>query len=225
MRILLVEDNRRLGALIGEALRAHGYVVDLMRTGEDAEAALATAAYDAVVLDLGLPDRDGMTLLPSRGGSRTTCPILVLTARDSTEALINALDGGADDYLRKPFDMDELLARLRALMRRPGQALGLRLSERNVEFDTAHRRVRIAGRDVELSRKELAALELMLRRIGTVVSKAHIEASLYGFDEEVGSNAIEVLIHRLRKKLAGAHAELEIHTLRGIGYVLTSVRA
>ncbi|MGX9983106.1 response regulator transcription factor [Methylobacterium fujisawaense] len=225
MRILLVEDSRRLGALIADALRSHGYVVDLMRTREDAETALATAAYDAVVLDLGLPDRDGMTLLPSKGGSRIACPILVLTARDSTEALIDALDGGADDYLRKPFDMDELLARLRALMRRPGQALGLRLSERNVEFDTTHRRVKIAGRDVEMSRKELAALELMLRRIGTVVSKAHIEASLYGFDEEVGSNAIEVLIHRLRKKLAGAQAELEIHTLRGIGYVLTSVRA
>lgn len=225
MRILLVEDNRRLGALIGDALHAHGYAVDLVRTGEDAETALATAVYDAAILDLGLPDRDGMTLLPSKGGGKPGCPILVLTARDSTQALIDALDGGADDYLRKPFDMDELLARLRALMRRPGQALGLRLAERNVEFDTVRRRVRIAGCDVEMSRKELAALELLLRRTGTVVSKSHFETSLYGFDEEVGSNAIEVLIHRLRKKLASAHAELEIHTLRGIGYVLTGVRS
>ncbi|MCJ2137045.1 response regulator transcription factor [Methylobacterium sp. J-026] len=224
MRILLVEDNRRLGALIGDALRVQGFVVDLVRTGEDAEAALATAAYDAVVLDLGLPDRDGMTLLPSKGGGRPGCPILVLTARDSTQALIDALDGGADDYLRKPFEMEELLARLRALMRRPGQSLGLRLTGRNVEFDTVRRQVRIAGCDVEMSRKELAALELLLRRTGTVVSKAHFESSLYGFDEEVGSNAIEVLIHRLRKRLAGAHAELEIHTLRGIGYVLTDAR-
>lgn len=225
MRILLVEDNRRLGALIGDALRGHGYVVDLVRTGEGAETALATAAYDAMVLDLGLPDRDGLTLLPGKGGGKHGCPILVLTARDSTEALIDALDGGADDYLRKPFEMDELLARLRALMRRPGKALGLRLTERNVEFDTVHRRVRIAGCDVEMSRKELAALELLLRRTGIVVSKADFEASLYGFEEEVGSNAIEVLIHRLRKKLAGAQAELEIHTLRGIGYVLTDIRA
>lgn len=225
MRILLVEDNRQLGALIGEALRAHSYVVDLVRTGEDADAALATAVYDAVVLDLGLPDRDGMTLLPSKSGSKLGCPILVLTARDSTQALIDALDGGADDYLRKPFDMDEFLARLRALMRRPGQTLGLRITERNVEFDTVHRRVRIAGCDVEMSRKELMALELLLRRTGTVVSKGHFETTLYGFNEEVGSNAIEVLIHRLRKKLAAAHAELEIHTLRGIGYVLTDVRS
>jgi DNA-binding response OmpR family regulator len=224
MRILLVEDNRRLGASIGDALRAHGYVVDLVRTGEDAEAVLATSAYDAAILDLGLPDRDGMTLLHHKGGSRPTPPILVLTARDSTEALITALDGGADDYLRKPFEMDELLARLRALMRRPGQALGIRLVERNVEFDTAHRRVRVAGREIQMTRKELAALELLLRRTGSVVSKVHIESSLYGFDEEVGTNAIEVLIHRLRKKLAGAGAELEIHTLRGIGYVLTDLR-
>ncbi|MDP4006562.1 response regulator transcription factor [Methylobacterium sp. NEAU K] len=225
VRILLVEDSRRLGAAIGDALRSHGYVVDIVRTGEEADAALATTDYDAVILDLGLPDRDGMTLLYKRGAGRPTAPILVLTARDSTEALIDALDGGADDYLRKPFEMDELLARLRALMRRPGQALGVHLVERNVEFDTVHRRVRIAGCDIEMARKELAALELLLRRTGSVVSKAHFESSLYGFDEEVGTNAIEVLIHRLRKKLAAAGAELEIHTLRGIGYVLTDLRA
>lgn len=221
MRILLVEDNRRLGGLIAEALTTHGYVADCVMTAEDGEAALATALYDAAVLDLGLPDADGMTLLRRKAGVRLSTPILVLTARDSTQALIEALDGGADDYLRKPFEMSELLARLRALMRRPGQALGTMLTEGNVVLDTAQRRVRIAEAEVELSRKELAALELLLRRTGSVVSKTQFEESLYGFGEEVGSNAIEVLIHRLRKKLTTAGANVEVHTLRGIGYVLT----
>lgn len=225
MRILLVEDNRRLGGLITEALTAQGFVADCVRTAGDGEAALATALYDAAVLDLGLPDADGMTLLRRKDGIRPATPILVLTARDSTQALIDALDGGADDYLRKPFEMNELLARLRALMRRPGQALGIRLTEGNIAFDTIQRRVRIAGAEVEISRKELAALELLLRRAGSVVSKGQFEESLYGFGEEVGSNAIEVLIHRLRKKLTASGADVEVHTLRGIGYVLTGPTA
>ncbi len=225
MRILLVEDNRRLGGLIAEALTTHGYVADCVMTAADGEAALATALYDAAVLDLGLPDADGMTLLRRKAGPRISTPILVLTARDSTQDLIEALDGGADDYLRKPFEMSELLARLRALMRRPGQALGIMLTEGNVAFDTVQRRVRIAETEVELTRKELSALELLLRRAGSVVSKGQFEESLYGFGEEVGSNAIEVLIHRLRKRLAVAGANVEVHTLRGIGYVLTGAVA
>jgi DNA-binding response OmpR family regulator len=221
MRILLVEDNARLSALIGEALKKNGFAVDAVGIAADAEAAIGSTFYDAMVLDLGLPDRDGMTLLaPARRRSVAT-PVLVLTARDSSQAIIDGLNSGADDYLCKPFMMEELIARLRALLRRPGQALSALLREGNVELDTVERCVRVDGAGVELSRRELGALELLMRRSGRVISKADMEESLYGYGDEVGSNAVEVLMHRLRKKLAAAASDLEIHTLRGIGYMLS----
>lgn len=223
MRILLVEDNDRLSVLIAEALRKGGFAVDAVGVAADAEAAISSIRYDAMILDLGLPDRDGMTLLaPARRG-HAAIPVLVLTARDDTQAVIEGLNRGADDYLCKPFVMDELLARLRALLRRPGQALGALLREGNVELDAAERCARVDGAGVELSRRELGALELLMRRSGRVISKSDMEDSLYGFGDEVGSNAVEVLMHRLRKKLAAASADIEIHTLRGIGYMLASL--
>ena len=220
MRILLVEDNDRLSEIISQALKVNGFAIDVVASAADAEAAVELTQYDAIVLDLGLPDRDGMTILAPLRRAGVATPVLVLTARDGTHAIVDGLNGGADDYLRKPFVMDELVARLRALLRRPGQALGVLLREQNVEFDTIGRRVRINGNVIELSRRELGALELFIRRSGRVISRSDLEESLYGFGEEVGSNAIEVLTHRLRKKLAAASADVEIHTLRGIGYML-----
>ncbi|MFI5012352.1 MAG: response regulator [Hyphomicrobiales bacterium] len=222
MRILLVEDNHRLSAIIGEALKANGFAVDNVALAADAEAAIESTRYDAIVLDLGLPDRDGMTLLAPVRRRGVPTPVLVLTSRDGTQAILDGLNGGADDYLLKPFVMDELLARIRVLLRRPGQALSLLLREQNLEFDTIERRVRIGGIEIELSRRELGALEHFMRRSGRVISKADMEEALYGFGEELGSNAIEVLMHRLRKKLSAAGADMEIHTLRGIGYMLSS---
>lgn len=223
MRILLVEDNTRLNALTTSALRAAGFAVDPVGAAGDAEVALRATGYDAIILDLGLPDLDGMEVLALIRRRGLGTPVLVLTARDDAASVIAGLNGGADDYMRKPFNMDELVARLRALLRRPGAPAGLALKEGNVELDTAARRATVAGAGLDLSRREVGALELLLRRSGVVVSKAAMEEALYGHGEEVSSNAIEVLIHRLRKKLSGVGADVEIHTLRGIGYLLARI--
>ena len=221
MRILLVEDNLRLNELTTAALRASGFAVDPAHGAGDAEAALGVSAYDAIILDLGLPDRDGMDLLNAIRRRRLATPVLLLTARDDAASVVAGLNGGADDYLRKPFNMDELIARVRALMRRPGVPLAAFLRAGNIEFDTVGRQVRVAGAPLVLSRKEASALELLMRRSGAVISKPVLEETLYSFGEEVSSNAIEVLIHRLRRKLSGVGAQVEIHTLRGIGYLLS----
>jgi DNA-binding response OmpR family regulator len=221
MRLLLVEDNERMSTMVSDALRTVGFAVDVVHTARDAEEAVSTTSFDGLILDLGLPDRDGMDLLDTLRRAGLAAPILLLTARDGARSVVAGLNGGADDYLRKPFNMDELIARVRALLRRPGSALGVRLREANIELDTVARQARVSGIGLELSRKEAGALELLMRRSGSVISKAAMEETLYGYGEEVSSNAIEVLIHRLRKKLAGAGAEVEIHTLRGIGYLLS----
>ncbi|MGO9771216.1 MAG: response regulator [Roseiarcus sp.] len=222
MRILLVEDNARLSALIGDALKANGFAIDTAALAADAETALASTSYDAIVLDLGLPDADGMTVLTTARRRGLTAPVLILTARDGAQDTIDGLNGGADDYMHKPFAMDELVARLRALLRRPSQMLDAVIREGNMALDCAQRSVRIDGERVDLSRREFGALELLLRRNGRVVTKADMEESFYGQGEEVASNAVEVLIHRVRKKLTAAGADAEIHTLRGIGYLLTN---
>src|SRR6202167_1807151 len=221
MRILLVEDNARLRAIISQAFTGNGFAVDTAECAADAEAAIQAIPYLAVILDLGLPDRDGITVLSFIRGKGLNMPVLVLTSRDGKEAVIDGLNRGADDYLTKPFDMDELIARTRALLRRPGQALSGTLSEQNVEFDTVERRVRINGTEIVFSRRELTALEQFMRGGNRLIAKAEMEESLYSFGDEVDSNAVEVLIHRLRKKLSTAGALLEIHNLRGVGYILS----
>ncbi|MGO4872277.1 MAG: response regulator transcription factor [Roseiarcus sp.] len=220
MRILLVEDNARLSALIGDALKANGFAVDTAVLAADAQTAIVSISYDAIVLDLGLPDDDGMSVLSLARRRGLATPILVLTARDGAQDTVDGLNGGADDYMHKPFAMDELVARLRAVLRRPRQLLDAVICEGNIALDCAQRSVSIDGQSVGLSRREFGALELLLRRNGRVVTKPDMEESLYGQGEEVASNAVEVLIHRLRKKLTSAGAGAEIHTLRGIGYLL-----
>ena len=151
---------------------------------------------------------------------KDSTPVLVLTGRDSVDDRIKGLDSGADDYLLKPFDMDELMARIRALLRRPGGILGMTLTSGNVSFDTTSREVSIKDRPISISRRELEVLELLMRRCGRVVPKNVLEEKLYGFDEEITSNSVEALISRLRKRLAKVGASTEIHTLRGVGYLI-----
>lgn len=220
MRLLMIEDNLRLAALTAEGLDKAGFAVDCVHTADDGIAALAVADYDAILLDLGLPDADGLTVLSSLRRRADATPVLILTARDGVDERVKGLNLGADDYLLKPFALEELVARVRALLRRPGLALGLELKQGNLTFDTVSRVAKVEGAPLDLSRRELDALELLMRRTGRVVSKAALENGLYGFGEEVGSNAVEVLIHRLRKRLQTAGAMASVQTLRGIGYIL-----
>lgn len=220
MRVLLVEDNRRLAGFIVDGLRAAGFTVDALDTGEDGRAALAVVRYDAVVLDLGLPDMDGMKLLGELRGRKSSIPVLVLTARDGIGDRVAGLNAGADDYLLKPFAMEELVARLRALLRRPKEALDATLSVGNIELDTVTREFRVDCRCVLLSRRELGLLEQLMRRQGRVVSRGAIDERVYGLDDEVSTNSIEVIVSRLRKSLRLAKARVQILTFRGIGYML-----
>ena len=224
MRVLLVEDTERLQILIAAALRQTGFAVDAFGTIAEAEQAVQLVAYDGMLLDIGLPDGNGMKLMSSLRGSGKTLPIMLLTARDDIASVVDGLNGGADDYLRKPFDIEELVARVRALLRRPGAAFQPVLAIGNLQLDSKEMRATVAGTMVGLSRREACALEVLMRNAGRVISKAVLEEALYGFDEEVSSNALEVLVHRVRKKLLHADAKPEIHTLRGIGYILQDVQ-
>ncbi len=218
MRILLVEDDELLGDGLQAGLRHCGFHADWLRDGEGARSALMTEDYAAVVLDLGLPRLDGLSVLKQARASGKTLPVLVLTARDTTADKVRGLDSGADDYLVKPVDLDELAARLRALIRRAGGQATPVLAVGELELDPAARRVRLKGEALELPAKELAILELLMHNAGRVVSRGQMESALYGWSEGVESNAVEVHIHHLRKKLG---AEF-IRTLRGIGYLLES---
>lgn len=224
MRVLLVEDTERLRTLITDALRQAGFAADSFGTIAEAEQALQLVTYDGVLLDIGLPDGDGMKLMSSLRGSGKTLPIMLLTARDDLASVVDGLNGGADDYLRKPFDIEELVARVRAMLRRPGAAFQPVLAVGNLQLDSKEMRATVAGTMVGLSRREACALEVLMRNAGRVISKAALEEALYGFDEEVSSNALEVLVHRVRKKLVQADARPQIHTLRGIGYILQDVQ-
>lgn len=220
MRILLVEDNERLAELVAQGLKMAGFAVDAFATLADADAALGSIQYSAGILDLGLPDGDGLDLLKALRDRGQGLPVLVLTARDGVEDRVRGLNAGADDYLLKPFAMEELIARLRALLRRPGQALGVRLACGKLRLDTTTREVWVGDTPFALSRREIDMLEQLLRRAGRVVPKRALEEGLYGFDDDVSPNTVEVLMSRLRKRLTHAEAGLTIHTLRGVGYML-----
>ena len=224
MRLLIIEDERRIAELVAGALRQAGFVADVVGAVADAEAALRATPYDAAVLDLGLPDGDGLSLLADLGHRPESPPVLVLTARDTVEDRVAGLDAGADDYLIKPFAMAELVARVKALLRRPGGPMGVRLEAGNLALDTVGRDVQVGGEIVPLARQELAILEHLMRRLGRVVPKAVLEEKLYGMGDELESNAIPVHVHHLRRKLIEARADCVIHTVRGIGYFLESAR-
>ena len=220
MRLLLVEDNIRLATFVQEGLNKSGFKTDPVHTAEDCMAVLKSQTYDLVILDLGLPDRDGLLLLKDIRELNKHIPVLILTARDALEDRLKGLDGGADDYLLKPFAIEELAARIRALLRRPGQSLGTILETGNVALNTETRTATVAGRPLRLTRRELDLLEQLLRGAGQAVSKERIEERLYSYSDEGSQNSIEVLAHRLRQKLEINGASVQIHTLRGVGYLL-----
>lgn len=225
MRVLLIEDEPRILELLTGALSSAGFVVDAVTTCADGRDALVSALYDAAILDLGLPDGDGLSLLAEVRSAGNKIPILVLTARDTVEDRVSGLDGGADDYVVKPFAVAELVARTRALLRRPGGALGTVLHAANIVFDTVDRDLTVDGNPVVLPRRESAILEHLMRRVGRVVPKSLLEDKLYGMDEELESNAIPVHVHYLRRKLIDAGATAEIHTIRGVGYLLRETKS
>jgi two-component system response regulator QseB len=221
MRLLLIEDNQDLADYLTAALRDSGFAVDHVTTTAECNGALATTLYDLLLLDLGLPDKDGLVWLSDQRHRKRTTPILALTANDSLEDLVAGLNQGADDCLRKPFELLELMARVRALLRRPGEP-GIKLVVGDVSFNVNEREVTVGGMPVEFGPRETAGLELLMRRVGRVVQKSAIEAAIYSFEDDIASNAVEVLIHRIRRRLYDAGADTHIRTVRGVGYVLSN---
>ena len=220
MRLLIVEDNEELAELLAKGLRTAGYEADVLSTVEDARAVLSTTFYAALILDLGLPDGDGLALLRELRQRGNQVPVLVLTARGGLHDRVQGLRSGADDYLVKPFALEELIARLEAQLRRPGQLLGNSLRIANLQFDTQNRQASIDDQPQVLSARETAVLELLMRSKGRVVSKKQVEDHIFGHSGEIASNAIEVYVHRLRKQLADRGARVQVHTIRGVGYLI-----
>jgi len=214
MRVLIVEDDAMIGEAVQAGLRREGLTADWVRDGEAADSALRVNAFDAVVLDLGLPRKSGLQVLKDLRARRQATPVLILTARDAITDKVQGLDAGADDYLVKPFDLAELSARLRALARRKDGRAEARIEHAGVTIDTSAKRVTRDGRDIALSGREYALLLALMERPGTILSRMQLEERLYGWGEEIESNAIEVHIHGLRKKLGADY----IRNVRGIGY-------
>jgi two-component system OmpR family response regulator/two-component system response regulator QseB len=216
MRILLVEDDPQLGDGLTIGLRQAGFAVDWVKDGNSADHALQSETFDLVVLDLGLPRLSGMEVLSRARRRRQTLPVLILTARDATGDKVSGLDAGADDYLVKPVDLDELAARIRALTRRSAGRAAPLLTRGDLTLDPAAHSVTLAGAPVELSSREFSLLQMLLENAGRVLSRSQLEQSVYGWRDEPDSNALEVHIHHLRKKLG---SDL-IRTLRGVGYTI-----
>jgi two-component system, OmpR family, response regulator QseB len=214
MRVLLVEDDQLIGRGVADALGDDGYAVDWVRDGDAALAHLAAAAYDIAILDLGLPGRDGLAVLREARAAQQTLPVLVLTAREAPADRVRGLDAGADDYLVKPFDLEELGARLRALLRRRTGRRDPVYRHRGVTLDPGTHEVTCDGQPVRLQQREFHLLLALLERPGTVLSREQIRDKLYGWGDSVESNTIEVYVHALRKKLGADF----IRTVRGVGY-------
>ncbi len=216
MRILLVEDDELLGDGLRTGLVQYGYAVDWLKDGISADQALKTESFELVVLDLGLPKMSGIQVLQNLRARGLTMPVLILTARESVEDRVKGLDSGADDYLTKPFDLDELCARLRALQRRFSARAEPLLVHENICLDPASHTVTFNNESINVSRREFALLQKLLENAGRVLSREHLTQSLYGWGEDVDSNALEVHIHNLRKKFG----QNFIRTIRGIGYMI-----
>lgn len=220
MRVLLVEDELEMVSNIRAALRRHDIILDHASSLEIAQEATAGAAHDAILLDRKLPDGDGLSLVPTVRRLWSGVPIIVISALGSSSDRIAGLDDGADDYLSKPFSIDELLARLRAVMRRNSAIVTQVMSLGAVAFDARSRSVEVNGVPLELPRRELLVLEILLRRAGRTVSREGLEEAVYGFDDEIASNTMEAHISRLRRRLTERDAGVEIHNVRGVGYLI-----
>ncbi len=216
MRVLLAEDDPMIGASVRRGLAQDGFAVDWVTDGRAAQAALVERVHDALVLDLGLPRQAGLDVLTAMRRAGDTRPVLITTARDAIADRVAGLDAGADDYLVKPFDLDELAARLRALLRRGAGRAAPKISYGALELDPAARELRLGGAPVDVSPREFALLAALLARPGAILSRAQLEDKLYGWDEAVESNTVEVHIHALRKKL-GADV---IRNVRGVGWMI-----
>jgi two-component system OmpR family response regulator/two-component system response regulator QseB len=220
VRILLVEDDRLLGDAVQAGLRQSGFAAEWVRDGPAAEAALSTEAFSAVVLDLGLPGRSGLDVLAHLRARENRIPVLILTARDAVEDRIRGLDAGADDYAVKPFDLGELAARLRALVRRAAGQAAPRIMVGDLVLDPAARILTVGGKPIDVSAREFALLHALMLNAGRVLSRGQLEQQLYEWGQEVESNTVEVFIHHLRRKIGAER----IKTLRGVGYLVPLAR-
>jgi DNA-binding response OmpR family regulator len=220
VRVLIVEDNQSLASLVATRLQQAGIDSDVAGSAAQARRALATLDYAAIVLDLGLPDGDGLELLRSLRRSGNATPVLAATARHGLEDRVLGLREGADDYLPKPFSVEELVARLHAILRRPGRLVGQVLRAGNVALNPQLHQLNIDDRIVPSRLRETVILELLMRHLGSVVKRSHLEDELFGLEGESDSNTVDVYIHRIRRQLAESNATVAIHTIRGIGYML-----
>lgn len=220
MRVLVVEDESEIAAAVASILRAAGFVVDVVGAMDEVHASLSLARYGLVILDRRLPDGDGVSLIPAIRVAQPGIPILVLSALDQIADKISGLDKGADDYLAKPFDRDELMARVRAALRRPGGEQTPPITCGKLSFDVQSRNVFVDAQPMMMKRRELALLEALVRRVGRVVQKDTLVDEVYGFDDEIQSNTLEAHVSRLRSRLAACQAGVVIHTVRGVGYCL-----
>ncbi len=220
MRVLLIEDELQLAETLRGALERERFVVDLADRLSLAREASLMASFDLVLLDRTLPDGDGLTLVPFLRAGNPGLPIIVLSARGDVNDRIAGLDEGADDYLIKPFSLDEMFARIRAIRRRPADLAGETIRAGSLVYDLANEEVAVAGVRLELPRRELRVLATLVKRRGRTVLRDTLEQAVYGFDDEVQSNALDSHVSRLRRKLADADARVEIHAIRGVGYLL-----
>jgi two-component system response regulator QseB len=216
MRLLLVEDDRMIGASMQKGLRREGFVVDWVQDGRAAELALDQAPYDCVLLDLGLPKKDGVEVLRGLRARRDPVPVIVVTARDAVQARVAGLDAGADDYVVKPFELDELAARVRAVVRRLEGRSAPAIEHLGLRLDPVARTASLNGEPLALSAREFAVLEALAARPGMILSRQQLEDRIYGWGGEVESNAVEVFVHALRRKLGARF----IRTVRGMGYMI-----
>jgi two-component system response regulator QseB len=216
MRLLLVEDDPMIGASVQKGLRQDGFAVDWVRDGHAAELAVANEVYDLLLLDLGLPKKDGLDVLETLRERGNATPVLVLTARDAVADRVKGLDSGADDYLVKPFDLDELGARIRALLRRQSGRSEPLIRHGELTLDPSTHQATLRGAELALTAREFALLQILLERPGAILSRAQLEEHLYGWGEEIESNVVEVYVHSLRKKLGTDF----IRNVRGVGYMI-----
>ena len=220
MKILLIEDNARLAELTQKNLKNAGLVCDIAPTISDAEHEIKTYKYDAAVLDINLPDGSGIDFLKKIRGEKNKLPVLILTANLDFDIKIEGLNLGADDFLTKPFKHEELIARLRAILRRPQDLKDQTIEIKNISFDTSNFELKVSGKQVAINKRESQLLEILLKKYDHVVNKSELEDKLYEIDRDIQSNSLEVALHRLRKVLENAKSELVIQNVRGVGYKL-----